>query len=117
MFRKHFFFSLLLLVISVITYFLDNKNILKFDLSFYPLIISLFSLVILVLSNRVKKQIYLAKIIFFFNSIYILKFIIFDFSTHFYGHMYLAIITLIMALIYKSLNKDKELIDSIDRLR
>lgn len=117
MFRKHFFLSLLLLVISVITYFLDNKNIIKFDLSFYPLIISIFSVVILVLSNRIKKQIYLVKIIFFFNSVYILKFIIFDYSTDFYGYMYLAIITLITALIYKSLSKDKELIDSINRLR
>ncbi len=117
MFRKHFFLSLLLLVISAITYFLDSKNILKFDLFFYPLIISLFSLVILFLSNRIMQQIYLAKIIFFFNSIYILKFIIFDSSTDFYGYLYLAIITIIMALIYKSLNRDKELIDSIDRLR
>jgi len=46
-----------------------------------------------------------------------MKFIIFDSSNELYGYLYLAIITLIMALIYKSLKRDKDLIDSVDRLR
>tara|TARA_S200000501_G_scaffold334824_1_gene339077 strand:+ start:528 stop:839 length:312 start_codon:yes stop_codon:yes gene_type:complete len=102
---------------GIITYILDYYNTIKFNLSIYPIIISFFSLLILVLNNSLKKQVYFSKIIFFLNSIYILKFIIFDSSTEFYGYLYLAIITLIMALIYKSLKKDKDLIDSADRLR
>jgi len=117
MFRKHSYLLLLLIILGIITYLLDNNNILKFDLSIYPLIISSFSLLILVLNSSLKKLLYLSKIIFFFNSVYILKIIIFDSTTEFYAYLYLAIITLIMALIYKSLKKDKDLIDSVDRLR
>ena len=117
MFRKHSYLLLLLIVLGIITYILDYNNIIKFDLSIYPLIISFFSLLILVLYNSLKKQVYFSKIIFFLNIIYILKFIIFDSSTEVYGYLYLAIITLIMALIYKSLKRDKNLIDSVDRLR
>ena len=117
MFRKHSYFLLLLIVLGIITYILEYSNTIKFDLSIYPLIISFFSLLILVLKNSLKKQVYFSKIIFFLNSIYILKFIIFDSSTELYGYLYLAIITLIMALIYKSLKRDKDLIDSVDRLR
>ena len=117
MFRKHSYLLLLLIVLGIITYILEYSNIIKFDLSIYPLIISFFSLLILVLKNNLKKQVYFSKIIFFLNSIYILKFIIFDSSTELYGYLYLAIITLIMALIYKSLKRDKDLIDSVDRLR
>ena len=117
MFRKHFYLLVLLLVLGIITFFLDNSNVLEFNLSFYPLLISSFSLLILFLNNNLVKQIYLSKIIFFLNSIYIIKFIIFDSSAEFYGFLYLAMITVIMALIYKSLKKDKDLIDSINRLR
>ena len=117
MFRKHSYLLILLIVLGITTYILDFNNLLKFDLSIYPLIISFFSLLILVLKNNLKKQVYFSKIIFFLNSIYILKFIIFDSSTELYGYLYLAIITLIMALIYKSLKRDKDLIDSVDRLR
>ena len=117
MFRKHFYLLLLLIVMGIITYILDYYNTIKFNLSIYPIIISFFSLLILVLNNSLKKQVYFSKIIFFLNSIYILKFIIFDSSTEFYGYLYLAIITLITALIYKSLKRDKDLIDSVDRLR
>ena len=117
MFRKHSYLLLLLIVLSIITYYLDYNNVIKFDLSIYPVIISFFSFIILILKNSLKKQVYFSKIIFFLNSIYILKFIIFDSSTELYGYLYLAIITLIMALIYKSLKRDKDLIDSVDRLR
>jgi len=117
MFRKHFFLLILLIVLGIITYILDYNNIIRFDLSIYPLIISFFSLFILVLNNSLKNQVYFSKIIFFLNSIYILKFIIFNSSNELYGYLYLAIITLIMALIYKSLKRDKDLIDSVDRLR
>ena len=117
MFRKHSYLLLLLIVLGIITYILDYYNIIKFDLSIYPLIISFFSSFILFLNNSLKKQVYFSKIIFFLNSIYILKFIIFDSSTELYGYLYLAIVTLIMALIYKSLKRDKDLIDSVDRLR
>ena len=117
MFRKHSYLLLLLIVLGIITYILDYYNIIKFDLSIYPLIISFFSSFILFLNNSLKKQVYFCKIIFFLNSIYILKFIIFDSSTELYGYLYLAIVTLIMALIYKSLKRDKDLIDSVDRLR
>ena len=117
MLRKHSFLLLLLIVLGIITYILDYNNVIKFDLSIYPIIISFFSLIILVLNNSLIKQVYFSKIIFFLNSIYILKFIIFDSSTEFYGYLYLAIITLITALIYKSLKRDKDLIDSVDRLR
>ena len=117
MFRKHSYLLLLLIVLGIITYMLDYNNVIKFDLSIYPIIISFFSLIILALNNSLIKQVYFSKIIFFLNSIYILKFIIFDSSTEFYGYLYLAIITLITALIYKSLKRDKDLIDSVDRLR
>jgi len=117
MFRKHSYLLLLLLVLGIITFFLDNSSVLEFNLSFYPLFISSFSLLILFLNTNLVKQIYLSKIIFFLNSIFILKFIIFDSSTELYGFLYLAMITVIMALIYKSLKKDKDLIDSVDRLR
>ena len=117
MLRKHSYLLLLLIVLGIITYMLDYNNVIKFDLSIYPLIISFFSLFILVLNNSLKNQVYFSKIIFFLNSIYILKFIIFNSSNELYGYLYLAIITLIMALIYKSLKRDKDLIDSVDRLR
>jgi len=117
MFRKHSYLLVLLIVLGIITYMLDYNNVIKFDLSIYPLIISFFSLFILVLNNSLKNQVYFSKIIFFLNSIYILKFIIFNSSNELYGYLYLAIITLIMALIYKSLKRDKDLIDSVDRLR
>ena len=117
MLRKHSYLLLLLIVLGIITYMLDYNNVIKFHLSIYPLIISFFSLFILVLNNSLKNQVYFSKIIFFLNSIYILKFIIFNSSNELYGYLYLAIITLIMALIYKSLKRDKDLIDSVDRLR
>ena len=63
-----------------------------------------------------KKQILLVKLIFFLNTIYLLKYIIFD-NTALSGFIYLAIVTILLAFALNSLKKDQELVDSSDRLR
>mgnify|MGYP005691517947 FL=1 len=74
------------------------------------------SIFILTQSKNRKRQISIIKISSFINVIYILKSVVFSEGTA-YGFIYLALVTILLAISLSSLKKDQELIDSIDRLR
>tara|TARA_X000001036_G_C20625082_1_gene784781 strand:- start:37 stop:387 length:351 start_codon:yes stop_codon:yes gene_type:complete len=116
MFRKHFYYLLALFLLSLVIYFLEKFDVLKFYLSIFPLLISTFTFFTIGQYKKRKKQILLVKVIFFLNIIYLLKYIIFD-NTALSGFIYLAIVTILLAFALNSLKKDQELVDSSDRLR
>tara|TARA_B100001173_G_scaffold101653_1_gene88080 strand:+ start:1113 stop:1463 length:351 start_codon:yes stop_codon:yes gene_type:complete len=116
MFRKHFYYLLALFLLSLVIYFLEKFDVLKFHLSIFPLLISAFTFFTMGQYKKRKKQILLVKVIFFLNIIYLLKYIIFD-NTALSGFIYLAIVTILLAFALNSLKKDQELVDSSDRLR
>tara|TARA_B100001559_G_C16322116_1_gene539284 strand:- start:376 stop:726 length:351 start_codon:yes stop_codon:yes gene_type:complete len=116
MFRKHTLLIIILIFTCLIIYYLDFNNILEFNLSLYPLAVSLLGSLILIKFKKIKDQIFVTKWTFYLNTIFILKYIIFDIHVS-YGFIYLAFVTLILALSYKSLKKDQDIIDSMDRLR
>ena len=89
--------------------FLDNKIS-------YTLLVCFISIFILTQSKNRKRQISIIKISSFINVIYILKSVFFS-DSNAYGFIYLALVTILLAISLSSLKKDQELIDSIDRLR
>ena len=116
MLRKHTLLIIILIFTCLIIYNLDFNNILEFNLSLYPLAVSLLRSLILIKFKKIKDQIFVTKWTFYLNTIFILKYIIFDIHVS-YGFIYLAFVTLILALSYKSLKKDQDVIESMDRLR
>ena len=74
------------------------------------------SIFILTQSKNRKRQTSIIKISSFINVIYILKSVFFSDSSA-YGFIYLALVTILLAISLSSLKKDQELIDSMDRLR
>ena len=116
MFRKHFYFLLILFLLGLTIYFLDKFDVLKFYLSIYPLIISSFTFFTMGQYKKRKKQIILVKVIFGLNILYLLKYIIFD-NNALSGFLYLATVFMLLAFALNSLKKDQELVDSTDRLR
>ena len=108
---------------SAFLYYLELSNNLDLKLSVfldnklsYTLLVCLISIFILTQSKNRKRQISIIKISSFINVIYILKSVFFSDSTA-YGFIYLALVTILLAISLSSLKKDQELIDSIDRLR
>ena len=123
MFRKHTISIFTLTLVSAILYYLEFSNNLSLKLSVflenklsYALLVCFVSIFILTQSKNRKRQISIIKISSFINIIYILKSIFFSDSTA-YGFIYLALVTILLAISLSSLKKDQELIDSIDRLR
>ena len=116
MFRKHFYYLLTLFLLSLVIYFLEKFDVLKFSLSIFPLLIATFIFFTMGQYKKRRKQILLVKVIFFLNILYFLKYIIFD-NTAVSGFIYLAIVTILLAFALNSLKKDQELVDSYDRLR
>ena len=123
MFRKHTISIFTLTIVSAILYYLELSNNLSLKLSVfleyklsYALLVCFVSIFILTQSKNRKRQISIIKISSFINIIYILKSIFFSDSTA-YGFIYLALVTVLLAISLSSLKKDQELIDSIDRLR
>lgn len=116
MFRKHTLLVIILIIISLVVYYLDSLDVLNFNLSLFPLFVSLFGFFILIKFKTRKKQISITKWTLYLSTIYILKYIIFD-NNMTYGFIYLALVTLILAFSFKSLKKDQSIIDSMDRLR
>ena len=123
MFRKHTISIFTLTLLSAILYYLEFSNNLSLKLSVflenklsYALLVCFVSIFILTQSKNRKRQISIIKISSFINVIYILKSIFFSDSTA-YGFIYLALVTILLAISLSSLKKDQELIDSIDRLR
>ena len=116
MFRKHFYFLLILLLLSLTTFFLDKFDVLKFYLSSYPSLISIFTFFTIGQYKKRKKQIILVKVIFGLNILYLLKYIIFD-NTALSGFLYLTTVAVLLIFALNSLKKDQELVDSTDRLR
>ena len=117
MYRKHFFYLLFLSLTGFLVFGFEKFNVLNFNLSIFPIIVSVFTLLTLFQNNKRKRQIQWVKVLLFANTIYILKYIIFDSSNEILGYLYLAIITLLLALSLKSLMKDQQLVDSVNRLR
>ena len=123
MFRKHTISLFTLTLVSAILYYLEFSNNLSLKLSVflenklsYALLVCFVSIFILTQSKNRKRQISIIKISSFINVIYILKSVFFSDSTA-YGFIYLALVTILLAISLSSLKKDQELIDSIDRLR
>ena len=123
MFRKHTISIFTLTLVSAILYYLEFSNNLSLKLSVflenklsYALLVCFVSIFILTQSKNRKRQISIIKISSFINVIYILKSVFYSDSTA-YGFIYLALVTILLAISLSSLKKDQELIDSIDRLR
>ena len=123
MFRKHTISIFTITLVSPILYYLEFSNNLSLKLSVflenklsYALLVCFVSIFILTQSKNRKRQISIIKISSFINVIYILKSVFFSDSTA-YGFIYLALVTILLAISLSSLKKDQELIDSIDRLR
>lgn len=123
MFRKHTISIFTLTLVSAILYYLEFSNNLSLKLSVflenklsYALLVCFVSIFILTQSKNRKRQISIIKISSFINVIYILKSVFFSDSSA-YGFIYLALVTILLAISLSSLKKDQELIDSIDRLR
>ena len=123
MFRKHSISIFTLTLASAFLYFLELSNNFSLKLSFfidnklsYTLLVCVISIFILIQSKNRKRQISIIKISSFINVIYILKSVFFSDSSA-YGFIYLALVTVLLAISLSSLKKDQELIDSIDRLR
>ena len=123
MFRKHTISIFTLTLVSAILYYLEFSNNLSLKLSVflenklsYALLVCFVSIFILTQSKNRKRQISIIKISSFINVIYILKSVFFSDSTA-YGFIYLALVTVLLAISLSSLKKDQELIDSMDRLR
>lgn len=123
MFRKHSISIFTLTLSSAFLYYLELSNNLSLKLSVfldnkisYTLLVCFISIFILTQSKNRKRQISIIKISSFINVIYILKSVVFSDSTA-YGFIYLALVTILLAISLSSLKKDQELIDSMDRLR
>ena len=123
MFRKHTISIFTLTLVSAILYYLEFSNNLSLKLSVflenklsYALLVCFVSIFILTQSKNRKRQISIIKVSSFINIIYILKSVFFSDSTA-YGFIYLALVTVLLAISLSSLKKDQELIDSMDRLR
>lgn len=123
MFRKHTISIFTLTLVSAILYYLEFSNNLSLKLSVflenklsYALLVCFVSIFILTQSKNRKRQISIIKISSFINVIYILKSVFFS-DINAYGFIYLALVTILLAISLSSLKKDQELIDSIDRLR
>lgn len=123
MFRKHTISIFTLTLVSAILYYLEFSNNLNLKLSVflenklsYALLVCFVSIFILTQSKNRKRQISIIKISSFINVIYILKSVFFSDSSA-YGFIYLALVTILLAISLSSLKKDQELIDSMDRLR
>ena len=123
MFRKHSISIFTLTLVSAILYYLEFSNNLSLKLSVflenklsYALLVCFVSIFILTQSKNRKRQISIIKISSFINVIYILKSVFFSDSTT-YGFIYLALVTILLAISLSSLKKDQELINSMDRLR
>ena len=123
MFRKHTISIFTLTLVSAILYYLEFSNNLSLKLSVflenklsYALLVCFVSIFILTQSKNRKRQISIIKISSIINVIYILKSVFFSDSTA-YGFIYLALVTILLAISLSSLKKDQELIDSMDRLR
>ena len=123
MFRKHTILIFTLTLVSAILYYLELSNNFNLKLSVflddklsYTLLICIVSIFVLTQSKNRKRQISIIKISSFINVIYILKSVFFSYSSA-YGFIYLALVTTLLAISLSSLNKDQELIDSLDRLR
>ena len=123
MFRKHTISIFTLTIVSAILYYLELSNNLSLKLSVfldnklsYTLLICFISIFILTQSKNRKRQISIIKISSFINVIYILKSVFFS-DSNTSGFIYLALVTILLAISLSSLKKDQELIDSIDRLR
>ena len=123
MFRKHTISIFILILVSAILYYLEFSNNLSLKLSVflenklsYALLVCFVSIFILTQSKNRKRQISIIKISSFINVIYILKSVFFS-DINAYGFIYLALVTILLAISLSSLKKDQELIDSMDRLR
>ena len=123
MFRKHSISIFTLTLASAFLYYLELSNNLDLKLSVfldnklsYTLLVCLISIFILTQSKNRKRQISIIKISSIINVIYILKSVFFSNRTA-YGFIYLALVTILLAISLSSLKKDQELIDSMDRLR
>ena len=123
MFRKHTISIFTLTLVSAILYYLEFSNNLSLKLSVflenklsYALLVCFVSIFILTQCKNRKRQISIIKISSIINVIYILKSVFFSDSTA-YGFIYLALVTILLAISLSSLKKDQELIDSMDRLR
>ncbi len=123
MFRKHTISIFTLTLVSAILCYLEFSNNLSLKLSVflenklsYAPLVCFVSIFILTQSKNRKRQISIIKISSFINLIYILKSVFFSDSTA-YGLIYLALVTILLAISLSSLKKDQELIDSMDRLR
>ena len=123
MFRKHSISIFTLTLASAFLYYLELSNNLSLKLSVfvdnklsYTLLVCFVSIFILTKSKNRNRQISVIKIGSFINVIYILKSVVFSDSTV-YGFIYLALVTILLAISLSSLKKDQELIDSMDRLR
>ena len=123
MFRKHTISIFTLTLVSAILYYLEFSNNLSLKLSVflenklsYALLVCFVSIFILTQSKNRKRQISIIKISSLINVIYILKSVFFA-DSNAYGFIYLALVTILLAISLSSLKKDQELIDSIDRLR
>ena len=123
MFRKHSISIFTLTLASAFLYYLELSNNLSLKLSVfldnklsYTLLVCFISIFILTQGKNRKRQISIIKISSFINVIYILKSVFFC-DSNAYGLIYLALVTILLAISLSSLKKDQELIDSIDRLR
>ena len=123
MFRKHSISIFTLTLASAFLYYLELSNNLRLKLSVflddklsYTLLVCLISIFILTQSKNRKRQISIIKISSFINVIYILKSVFFS-DSNAYGFIYLALVTMLLAISLSSLKKDQELINSMDRLR
>ena len=123
MFRKHSISIFTLTLASAFLYYLELSNNLSLKLSVfldnklsYTLLVCFISIFILTQSKNRKRQISIIKISSLINVIYILKSVFFV-DSNAYGFIYLALVTILLAISLSSLKKDQELIDSIDRLR
>ena len=123
MFRKHSISIFTLTLSSAFLYYIELSNNLSLKLSVfldnklsYTLLVCFVSIFILTQSKNRKRQISIIKISSFINVIYILKSVFFS-DINAYGFIYLALVTILLAISLSSLKKDQELIDSIDRLR
>ena len=123
MFRKHSISIFTLTLASAFLYYLELSNNLSLKLSVfldnklsYTLLVCCISIFILTQSKNRKRQISIIKISSLINVIYILKSVFFG-DSNAYGFIYLALVTILLAISLSSLKKDQELIDSMDRLR
>ena len=123
MFRKHTISIFTLTLVSAILYYIEFSNNLSLKLSVflenklsYALLVCFVSIFILTQSKNRKRQISIIKVSSFINVLYILKSVFFSDSSA-YGFIYLALVTVLLAISLSSLKKDQELIDSMDRLR